>query len=286
MPVKKRKFVRFLLSKVFWKHTGILILAFILLIVIVQLALRNYTDHGEELQVPNLTGMELTAADKLCYEQELKWIIQDSTYIRDVPGGVILDQYPPSGFRVKRNRKIYLTTSSWYPEMIPMPKAYDMSYRQAKRILESQGLGIDSLESVPYFARTYVMRQKYKGEVILEGTPIEKGSAVVLVLGQGLSNETDLIPDLLGLTRDIAADLAMDLHFNIGAVVFDQTVLTEEDSLTAMIYKQYPEHQEKQARLGSSIDIWLTMDSIRLFQADSVRFRIDSLAMDSLYPLN
>ncbi len=258
----------------------------IVLIIAVQLVLRNYTDHGEEIQVPNLTGMPLHDADQLCYQKELKWIIQDSVYDKNLPGGIVVDQYPFSGFRVKKNRKLFLTISSWYPEMIPMPKAYDMSYRQAKGILESHGLSIDSLEYEPYFARTYVMKQKYKGYTIDEGTPIEKGSGIVLVLGQGLSNEVDQIPNLIGMVRDSASDIALDLHFNIGAVVFDASILTGEDSLNAKIYKQFPEELNQKARLGSPIDIWLTLDSVKLFKADSVQFKLDSLPPQEFTPLN
>lgn len=279
MPEKKRLFWRFLISRVFWKNTGIMAAIVLVIMILVQLVLRNYTDHGEEIQVPNLTGMELAQADQLCFQKDLKWIIQDSVYFKDLPGGVVVDQYPLTGFRVKKNRKIFLTTSRWYPEMIPMPKAYDMSYRQAKRILESQGLYIDSIEYEPYFARTYVMRQKFGGLVIDEGTPIEKGSGVVLVLGQGLSDQTDQIPDLFGLTREDAAEAALDQHFNIGAAIYDAGVLNAEDSSLAVVYKQFPEGLQQNVRLGSPIDIWLTRDSIKLYQADSIRFRPDSLSM-------
>lgn len=277
MPEKKKLFLRFLISRVFWKNIGIMAVITLIAILIIQLVLRNYTDHGEEIQVPNLTQMDLVQADQLCYQKQLKWIIQDSIYDPEISGGIVLDQYPPAGFRVKKNRKLYLTTSRWYPEMIPMPRAYDMSYRQAKRVLESQGLVIDSLEYEPYFARTYVLRQKYKGEVIEEGTPIERGAGVILVLGQGLSDQTDRIPDLLGMTRDSAAAMALDLHFNIGAVVFDTSILSGEDSLNALIYRQEPERNTTGIRLGSPIDIWLTRDSLKLYKADSVRFRLDKL---------
>lgn len=286
MPDNKKTFWRFFLSRAFWKNIGIMALTVIVLITAIQLVLRNYTDHGEEIQVPNLTGMELKNADELCYKKQLTWLIQDSIYNKNLPGGVIIDQYPPAGFRVKKNRKIFLTSSRWYPEMIPMPKVYDMSYRQAKGVIESLGLYIDSLEYEPYFARTYVLKQKYEGYIIDEGTPIEKGAGIVLVLGQGLSSETDFIPELLGLPKDSATLLALDAHFNVGAVVYDESILSGEDSIKALIYKQFPEHQSQQTRLGSPIDIWLTLDSLKLYVVDSVRFKIDSLPAEVIIPLN
>lgn len=286
MPKKKTLFWKFLATRIFWKNFLIALAITAVLILIVQISLRIYTDHGDEIQVPNLTGMKLQEVDQLCFQKNLKWLIQDSTYTAGAPGGTVLDQYPPAGFKVKKNRKIFLTTNSWYPEMIPMPKAYDMSYRQAKRILEIQGLFIESLEYEPYFARTYVLKQKLNGEVIEEGTPVEKGSRIVLVLGQGLSNETDFVPKLVGMKKDSAAELALDLHFNIGAVVFDESILSGEDSINALIYKQFPDYHNRKAQLGSPIDVWLTLDSLKLYRADSTLFVLDTLQQEQIIPLN
>ncbi|MEA1877143.1 MAG: PASTA domain-containing protein [Bacteroidota bacterium] len=286
MPKKKISFWRFLTTWVFWKNFLIATAIAFGLILVIQLSLKIYTDHGKEIQVPNFTGLNLQEVDHLCFQQELTWLIQDSIYMKDQPGGRVLDQYPTAGFRVKKNRKIFLTTNCWYPEMILMPKAFDMSYRQAKRLLDSQGFFIDSLEYEPYFARTYVLNQKYEGEIIDPGTPIEKGSGIILVLGQGLSNTRDYIPKLINMTRDSAASLSLDLHFNIGAVVFDDSIQSADDSINALVYRQFPDYHNKKAQLGSPIDIWLTLDSLKLFMADSSLFRLDTLQSDEIIPLN
>jgi len=286
MPKKKRSFWRFLTTRVFWKNFLLAIAIAFGLILVIQFSLRIYTDHGKEIQVPNFTGFNLQEVDQLCVQKELTWLIQDSIYVKDQPGEAVLDQYPTAGFRVKKKRKIYLTTNCWYPEMIPMPKAYDMSFRQAKRILESQGFFIDSLEYEPYFARTYVLNQKFLGEIIDVGTPIEKGSGIILVLGQGLSNETDFIPKLINMTHDSAASLSIDRHFNIGAVVFDNRISTAEDSINALVYKQFPDYNNRKAQLGSPIDIWLTLDSLKLIEANPSLFRLDTIQPEEILPLN
>ncbi len=286
MPQKKKSFWRFFITIVFWKNFLIAIAISFVLILAIQFSLRIYTDHGKEISVPNFTGLILQEVDQLCFQKELQWLVQDSIYVQDLPRGTVLDQYPTSGSRVKKKRKIFLTTNCWYPEMIPMPKAFDMSYRQAKRILEAQGLFIDSLEYEPYFARTYVLNQKYLGEIINEGTPIEKGSGIILVIGQGLSNKTDFIPKLINMTRDSAASLVLDLHFNLGAIVYDSTVLYAEDSMSALIYKQFPDYNNKNAQLGSPIDIWLTNDSLKLYKTDSSLFRLDTIQTQDIIPLN
>ena len=279
MPKKKISFWRFLLSRVFWKNLGIAAAIIIILLVLTRITLHFYTDHGKEIPVPNFTHMSLHEVDQLCYQKNLRWIVQDSTYNPDLAGGSVVEQYPPAGFRVKKKRKVFLITNSWYPEMIMMPDASDTHLRQAKGLLESYGLFVDSLEYEPHFARTYVLKQKFRGEIIEPGTPIEKGSGITLVLGQGLSSEVDLIPNLINMTQDTAQDVALDLHFNIGAVVFDESITNEEDSIMARIYKQFPHHQNEKAQLGSPIEIWLTLDSLKLMEADSTLFPRDSLAV-------
>lgn len=280
MPENKHKFRRFLISKVFFKNLAIAVGISVIILIIVQISLKIYTGHGKEISVPEFKGLSLSEADKICFQEELLWTIQDSLFLVDQPGGVVLDQYPAAGAKVKKGRKVFLIVNSWNPEMILMPKAYETPYRQALLILEASGLHVDSIEYEPYFAETYVRKQKYKGEIILEGTPIQKGTGITLVLGQGLSDEKAFVPRLIGMTQDSARSLIMNTHFSLGAIVYDETVVSGEDSSMASIFKQIPDFKNNQARLGTAIDIWLTRDSIKMFMADTTLALSDSLLME------
>ena len=281
MPEKKNTFRKFLVSRVFFKNLALAVGITLIVLIIVQVSLRIYTDHGKEITVPDFTGMGLVEADRICFDKKLMWTIQDSLYLENQPGGIVLEQYPSAGSRVKKNRKIFLVINSWNPEMILMPKAYETSYRQSLRILEANGLHVDSIEYEPYFAETYVRKQKFKGDVILEGTPIPKGSGITLVLGQGLSDEKAFVPQLINMTQDSARALIMETHFSLGAIIYDTTVINGDDSLEAKIFRQIPGHRNVQARLGSAIDIWLTLDSLKLMMADSTLLPADSLFMET-----
>ncbi|MCD6332101.1 MAG: PASTA domain-containing protein, partial [Bacteroidales bacterium] len=217
----KANFIKFLVSKTFFKNLGLALLITLLLIVAIQVGLRIYTEHGKEITVPDFSGMPLKQVDQLCFQNNLLWLVQDSVYIKDSAGGIIMDQYPLPGSRVKRNRKIFLTTNAWFPESVKMPKAYDMPFRQAERVLQSAGLVIDSIDYQPYFAYKYVREQRFNGEIIPAGTPIPKGSGITLVVGQGLSNERSPVPNLLSLTKDSAQATALKNYFNLGAIVYD-----------------------------------------------------------------
>jgi eukaryotic-like serine/threonine-protein kinase len=275
----KSPLVHFLLSRTFWKNVLIAILITFGLIILVQVSLRFYTDHGEKITVPDFTGMSLQQVDRLCAEHQLHWILQDSTYLAESAKGAILDQYPKPGSGIKKNRIIYLIINSFYPQMIRMPKAFDMPYRQAERVLLSAGLIVSSIEYIPHFAPTYVLEQKYNGKLIQEGTEIEKGSGITLVVGEGLSDERAPVPYLLSLGKETARIIALNNYFNLGATQYDSTVTNAMDSSLAKIYRQFPAHNN-QARLGTSIDLWLTRDSMRIMQMDSAFYQRDSLIND------
>jgi eukaryotic-like serine/threonine-protein kinase len=276
----KSPIVQFLISRLFWKNVLIALAVTIILVILVQISLSLYTDHGKKIMVPDFTGMSLHEVDRLCAEHEILWVIQDSAFVEDSPRGAVLNQYPVPGVGIKKNRKIFLTTNSWFPQMIRMPKAYDMPYRQAERALTNAGLHISSIEYIPHFAPTYVLEQKFGGRLIAEGTEIEKGSGITLVVGEGLSDEQAPVPNLLNIGRETARILALNNIFNLGAVSYDSTVVTGMDSALAKIYRQFPQ-VNSQARLGTSIDIWLTRDTLLIMQTDSILSTIDFMPDDS-----
>ena len=277
----KSPLVQFLLSRIFWKNVLIAVLVFLGLIVLIQVSLYFYTDHGKKIRVPDFTGMSLQQVDRLCLQNHIIWIIQDSTYLAESPRGAVLDQYPEPGSGIKKNRKIFIITNCWFPQLIKMPKAFDMPYRQAERVLFSAGLHISNIEYIPHFAPTYVLEQKFGGKLIAEGTNIEKGSGITLVVGEGLSNERSPVPNLLNIGRETARIIAMNNYFNLGATQYDSTVNNARDSTLAKVYRQFPDFSNL-ARLGTSIDIWLTMDSLRIMKMDSAFSTKETLNNDTI----
>ncbi len=276
----KSPFIQFLLSRIFWKNVLIAISITVGLVILVQISLYFYTGHGKKIKVPDFTGMSLQQVNRLCAENNIKWVIQDSTYFEESPRGAVLDQYPEPGAGIKKNRKIFLITNCWFPQIIKMPKAFDMPYRQAERVLASAGLRIANIEYIPHFAPTYVLGQKFDGRAISEGSNIAKGSGITLVVGMGLSNELAPVPSLLNISRETARILAMNSYFNLGAVKYDSTVTNARDSMQAKVFRQFPD-VKTQSKLGTSIDIWLTIDSLIIKKMDSTNIVNDTLFKDS-----
>ena len=260
------KFLKFLLSRLFLKNLFYAIILFAGLLTLTMLVLKIYTRHGQALVVPDLTGKSIGEVMNITKSKKLKFEIVDSVFNSQLTKGSVVEQHPVSGIKVKKRRIIFLVINAYYPEIIPMPKAFQVSKRQALNILDNAGLTIsDSLEFEPYPAFDYVLKQKFEGEIIEPGTPIPKGSSIVLVLGQGLADQKTIVPDLIGLNPDSARAITLLSSLNIGAMVYDETILSMEDSLMALIWRQSPESYNNMAKLGTKIDVWLTLDSLKVF---------------------
>jgi len=255
--------------KMFFNHfvvKNLLILAFAGFFIFYGMLvfLRHYTHHGEALLVPDVTGLMREDAEILLQTHKMRSQLSDSVYVNSVNPGAVVSQNPEPGSKVKENRNVFLTVNAKAPEKVKMPNVVDLSFRQAKTTLESQGLTIGETIYVPDIAKDYVLKQQYRGGEIRAGTEIIKGSAIDLVLGLGLSKETTPVPDLVGYTFIEARIILTQYTLNFGVIDYDQTVGTSADSLKAFIYRQRPETGVGAIlQLGATIDVWMTVDETK-----------------------
>ena len=148
--------------------------------------LRHYTRHGEAIPVPDVVGLPLEEATKILQSYKMRWQLSDSVYVSSVRPGAVVNQNPEPGSNAKVNRNVFLVVNAISPEKVKMPNVVGVSLRQARTILEQQGLTLGRVTYVPDFAKDYVLKQLYRGEEIPRGKEIVKGSAIGLVLGDGL----------------------------------------------------------------------------------------------------
>jgi beta-lactam-binding protein with PASTA domain len=254
-----KDFGSFLITKAFLKHVGFALLAAFILFFVVFQSLDAFTHHGEGLSVPDFTGKSIHEAMATADKSDLVIEVVDSVYNAPGKKGTIIAQTPPPDFKVKKGRTIHVQIKTFNPERIHMPDFTGVSLIQAKADIETYGLKIGKLTYVPDIATNNVLEQMYRGRAIAPGSWIEKNSRIDLVLGMGKSDEITIVPDLLGTTRSDAIQKATDYSFNIGAMIFDETVITTEDSATATVWKQSPV-KNFQSTMGTPIDLWLTLD--------------------------
>ncbi len=264
------KFFKFLRSKVFFKNLGIAMVLTIVLIFAVFVWLHLFTQHGRTRPIPDFYGFTPTEAEELAGDRKLRVEIVDSVYNINAERGTVVEQNPAAGKMVKKKRRIFLIINAVNSETVIMPDVVGITHRQAKTTLEITGLEVGRLSYVPDLAVNLVLKQMYKAKEIEPGDTIPKGVSIDLILGTGLSNRRTLSPDLTGMSFEQARSRILNASLNIGAVLYDETVLTEEDSIDAFVWKQNPEYDEdKRVRLGSPVYLWLSLDSLKLPQPDT-----------------
>ncbi len=267
---RRIKFFEFLISKIFLKNLGVALVLSIVLIFATLLWLKLFTQHGRTRPIPDFYGLTLTEAEEIASDKKLKVEIVDSIYSTSAERGAIVEQNPGAGKMVKKNRRIFLIINAVNSEMVIMPDVVGITHRQAKATLEMAGLEVGRLSYVHDIAVNSVLKQMFKGMEIESGDTIPKGVSIDLVLGTGLSNRKTLAPELTGMSFEQARNRILNASLNMGAVLYDETVLTEEDSLEAFVWKQNPEYDEdRKVRLGSPVYLWLSLDSLKLPQPDT-----------------
>jgi beta-lactam-binding protein with PASTA domain len=264
------EFLRFIISKYFLKHLGLAIGIIVMIILLTLLYLHLYTHHGQARPVPDFFSLTPEEVAEKAKENKLDYKIIDSVYTNVVARGTVVEQNPKPGFMVKKDRTIFLTLNASNPEMVQMPNLVGLTLRQANAILETSGLKLGKRIYVPDLAINNVLKQLYMGEIIAEGDSLEKSSSIDLVLGKGLSDRKTIVPDLISMKFRQAESRILDASLNLGAVTYDETVVTGEDSTRSIVWKQNPEFDEKNLiQLGSPVYLWLTLDSAKLQVPDT-----------------
>jgi eukaryotic-like serine/threonine-protein kinase len=276
---------KFIFSKLFVKHLGLAILITVGIIIVLLIWLNFFTRHGQSRSVPDFYGLSIEETAKLAKKSRMKYTIIDSVYTSLVSKGCIAEQSPKAGFKVKKWRNIALTINAFRPEMVAVPDLIKLPKRQAISLIESSGLKMGKLIYKPDISTDVVLDQLTDGNKISKNDSLQKGTVIDLVLGKGLSNQVTLIPNLVGMHLEPATNRIHESSLNLGAFIYDNTILTADDTLNAFVFKQNPENKEDATRqIGSSVYLWLTVDSLKLPVDSTTIIIIDTIPPAGLLP--
>jgi beta-lactam-binding protein with PASTA domain len=260
----------FFKSRIFWKQLGLAMVIGVAVILILIIWLNIYTRHGQSRPTPEIRGLTISEAEHITGRNRMKLQIIDSVYTTLVPRGCIAEQTPLPGHQVKKGRTVMATINAFNPEMVAVPDLVGLPRRQALSLIETAGLLVGQLNYVPDLTVDFVLKQTIHGREVSPGDSVQKGMVVDLVLGRGLSSQRTALPKVTGYTLEKARNEILSASLNLGAYVFDATVMTHDDSLNAFVFKQNPEyHSDATVQLGSAVYIWLTTDSLKM-PADTV----------------
>lgn len=195
-------------------HLGLIVAALIVVLLITLLGLRVYTLHGKSKPLPDYKGQAVSVATSDAKKQKFKLVVIDSTFRVGQIGGIILDQQPSAGHRVKKNRKVYVTVTKHQIEQIPLgrlPDLYGQNYDRKKKALED-GYQIKTVikgyEHDPGSPNT-ILKVLYNGNTIVSATSrdesamIDVGGTLEMILSKTTGRSMNM-PDLICMSYDEA----------------------------------------------------------------------------------
>ena len=260
MSIKK-----FLVSRAFFTNLIIAIILVGALLFLTLQSLKLYTRHGQSNPVPDFSGLTQTEAANSAKQYNLKVIVIDSVFTDKVDPGTVVEQVPNPGFKVKENRTIFLTINSTNKEQVVLPKLTDISFRQAQVLVENCGLLVGGISYQPSEYNNLVLKVEQDSMEIHQNDLILKGSRVDFIVGRDPENEQTPLPNLKGLKIEPAKNILTDAMLNFGVLIYDETILSAEDTLNAIIWRQRPDTKATSSvKLGASVDLWITVDEEKI----------------------
>lgn len=232
------------------------------LLLFVQVGLGLFTRHGQEIPVPDFTGMSLEQAAEAASADHLRLDVTDSVYVRGLPLGSVFSQNPSPNEMVKRGRRILLTINATSVKILPVPSVTGLSLRGARTEILSKGFEPGKLIYVEDMATNYVLELRMGRRRISPSDLLPAGSVIDIVLGVNPEENSTYIPFLWGRTLDVAREEIFDNSLNLAQVVYDNSVKTGEDRDRAMVYSQSPAASETAAfPLGTAVTLYMSVDS-------------------------
>jgi eukaryotic-like serine/threonine-protein kinase len=215
-----------------------------------------YTNHGETVSVPDLSGYTFDEGVEILSKSGLQYQVSvDSSFSTDEKPLAILKQIPEASSQVKSGRRIYLTLNARNAPMLKMPNLINNPLKNAQEILANMGLERGEIIYVPDIGINVVLGQKYQGVDIKEGAEIPKGARIDLTVGDGLGNQILTVPNLIGMDEIDAEFLILGSSLRIGEKYF-----IENDTVpSGKVFKQSPT-SDMQVKTGELIELWISKE--------------------------
>lgn len=201
--------------------------------------------------VPSVIGLSFETAQRILDSLELTPMKADSRASEMYPPGTVIAQTPNPGSTVKKERRVYLTTSGG-EQLVPVPNLKGKTVRDAKFALDRNGLSIGTI--------SYVLNDSFPTNTIIEqvvqpGTMLRRGARVSIIVSQGASVDRVLVPDVIGKPLTEAGRILANHGLKIGTVNYQPSQML----LPNTVLDQFP-------RPGEFIEHGLKVD---LFVAKS-----------------
>lgn len=191
-----KQFFSFRTNRFFWLNILAMPVVLILLVFATLKWLDSYTHHGEAVVVPDVKHKPVSEAQKILAEQGLQSVVADSTYVKTLPPGCVLEYNPSMNQKVKLGRTIYLTVNTTNVPLVDLPDVADnSSLREAEARLLAAGFKLMPNDTVPG-DKDWVYGVKFEGRVLGLKEKVPQGAFLTIVVGDGLVS-TEVFRDTL-----------------------------------------------------------------------------------------
>lgn len=202
-----KEFFSFKKNRFFWLNLIAMIVVVIGACWGTLLWLDHYTHHGEAYVVPNVKNKTLGEAQQALHNQKLEGLVVDSSYVKGLPDGMVLDQNPVGGARVKEGRTIYLTITTSKVPLVKLPDLIDnSSLRQAEAKLKAMGFRLTEPEYVSG-EQDWIYGIKYRGRNLASGDKVPHEAMLTLCVGNtAIRDSLAMDSTLINMNMNSSAD--------------------------------------------------------------------------------
>jgi len=226
-----------LLKKPLWINILVGIGAVLVLLVLFFFSLGWITGNGKTEKVPAVIGLDVSAAQKNLTALGFDVVLQDSIYVDTLARNSILRQTPDADEVVKKGRTVYLTVNRTLAPQVDMPNLIGFSLKSAETYLKVLGLRLGTITLVPDRNKNVILDQIVGGKPIAPGAKISSGTVVNFLVGDGGAAMGFEIPDLIGMTVDMARAKMASMGLSIGLITSNAAI---QDTANAFIIQQNP----------------------------------------------
>ena len=161
------------------------------------------TRQGSDFPLPTFIHMKVIEAEMQLEDLGLSYQIAGEEYAPGEEKGVILNQFPIAGTRVKPGRQIKFVISMGQ-KFLPIPQVAGKSVRQATLDLEAAGL---LLGEVSWAFSDTIPERVVVFSYPASGTEVPMGTKVNLMVNRGRASEYTYVPKVVGMQLDDAVKL-------------------------------------------------------------------------------
>jgi serine/threonine-protein kinase len=168
--------------------------------------------RAREVQVPNLTDRTANEASAIAAELGLTLKVDDARRPDlKIGAGRVLAQEPAAGSTARRQRTLKIWLSSGL-RASTVPLLIGETDRTAQMRLSQDGLTLSDIAEI--------RSQAFAPDIVVAQTPPAKtaGAKVALLVNRGERGASYVMPDLIGVNGDRAADILRERGFRVAVV--------------------------------------------------------------------